>query len=252
MIGDRGPIRNDLLKMEPGKIIAPVPEPTPILRIEYPSSYIVWDLETSGLNERECKILEIGALEIENGEVIGEHAWLLNHNIEIPEIITTITGLTKEKLDAEGKDPATCLSEFMDLLNPASGRPHLTHNGFRFDLPWLVHHAATTFALHPDDKEQLKEQLERSMLDTAVFVKARKLNMPRQFNESMSDWAKRVMNVIAKGVKYNVAICCEEMGISMEGIEQHRAGGDVVLTNEIYKQIVWPGYVNVHHAEQSR
>jgi len=84
---------------------------------------------------------------------------------------------------------------------------------------------------------ELLDALYDRALDTAVFVKAGKLNMPRLWNESFKEWSDRVMNTIAKGVKYNVTICCEEMGIDMTKVAQHRALGDVELTNEIYKKI---------------
>ena len=46
------------------------------------------------------------------------------------------------------------------------------------------------------------------------------------------------MNTFAKGVKYNVAICCEELGVDRTGITQHRALGDCELTHEIYKKLL--------------
>jgi hypothetical protein len=55
-----------------------------------------------------------------------------------------------------------------------------------------------------------------------------------------------VMNIIAKGVKYNVSQTCEEMGIDTESMTAHRAGGDVLMTNEIYKGLTNP----VFHAKE--
>lgn len=207
------------------------------MKIEYPKNYLVWDLETTGLVKEECKILEIGLAIVENGEVVNRRAWVLNHGIEIPEKITELTGITKAIVEAEGRDPKTCFEEFINILLADQTMPHLTHNGMRFDIEWLAYHVAKALAWTVGQHKDFLEHLYSNAIDTAVFIKARKLQMPRRWNEGFKPWADRVMSVFAKGVKYNVAICCEEMGIDKTKVTQHRALGDVELTNEIYKKI---------------
>ena len=70
-----------------------------------------------------------------------------------------------------------------------------------------------------------------------MIVKGKKLEMDRNWNESFKEYADRVMEVRAPGVKYNVALCCEELEIQVEGIQMHRALGDVTLTHEIFKRV---------------
>lgn len=206
--------------------------------ILYPKTYLVWDLETSGLDKETCKILEIGCMKVSNGEVVERKSWVLNHGIEIPENITAITGITKELIDKEGQDPKKALSEFLDVILADQDEAHLTHNGMRFDIEWLAYHVAKALGFTVGQHKELLAALYTRALDTAVFVKAGKLGMQRRWDESFKEWADRVMNTIAKGVKYNVAICCEEMGIDKTKVTQHRALGDVELTNEIYKKII--------------
>jgi len=205
------------------------------MNIQYPSTYIVWDLETSGLQKEECKILEIGCLLVEKGEIKERKSWLLNHGIEIPELITELTGITKELIDTEGKDPKTCLEEFLAILLSDQTIPHLTHNGLRFDIEWLAYHVAKTLGYTVGDHKLFLDSLNKRALDSAVFVKAGKLNMPRRWNETFYDWGTRIMNMVVKGVKYNVTLCCQEMGITQNSA--HRALGDCEATHEIYKKV---------------
>jgi DNA polymerase III epsilon subunit-like protein len=204
----------------------------------YPKSYIAWDLETSGLDFENDRILEIGAAIVRNGEITERKSWILNNGIQVPEEITQLTGITQELIEKEGRDPKLCLDEFLALLNGAGG--HLTHNGMRFDIPFLIAQARHYNAgqLSEEEYELFHTHLRATAIDTAVLVKASKLGEKRMWNESFREFADRVMEIRAYGVKYNVGICCEEMGIDRSAITQHRALGDVELTHEIFKKIV--------------
>lgn len=198
---------------------------------------IVWDLETSGfVDNPDARILEIGAFEVkyldQGGYEITKYSWMLNHDIEIPKVITDLTGITKEEIDKDGAPPAGCISEFMTLL--AKGDHHLTHNGFRFDIPFLIKQAQLTFGQGFDFYQKC---LEANGVDTAVSYKAQKLNLTQGPAETFKQFADRVMEIQAKGVKYNVGIACDELGIDRSKVEQHRALADVELTFEIYKKL---------------
>ncbi len=210
---------------------------------------IVWDLETTGFVENpDACIIEIGAMVFDTHAdavsgtpwtLVSEHSWVLNHHIDIPEKITEITGITREIIEAEGREAIICLREFTDLLVAVirGGGTHLTHNGFRFDIPFLVKQHAAFQVMDLEYQREFRTMLESSGVDSAVIYKALKIQMPRRENESFKDWADRVMAVRAFGVKYNVGICCDELGISREGVTQHRANADVYLTSEIYKKL---------------
>ncbi len=211
--------------------------------IAYPKTYIAWDLETSGLDPKTCKILEIGAIRVEDGVMLERRSWMLNWGIEIPDVITSLTGITKQEIDAEGRDPKECLMEFIQFLQV--GTPHLTHNGIRFDIPFLLQaiYQDGRFLSNADffgDQYYLSEKLYSTAIDTAVLVKAKKLNMPRILFENFKQYADRVMAVKAFGVKYNVALCCQEMGIDTSETTMHRALGDVELTHKIYQHLTLP------------
>jgi len=204
-------------------------------KIKYPDSYITWDLETTGLSPVNNKIIEIGAITVKDNEIVDERSWLLNHNIEIPDVIVDITKITKEIIDSEGQDPVLCMNEFLDMLKTSSF--YLAHNGTRFDIPFLVEQAAHTLNFSKERRERMFKRLHASSFDTAVLIKAQKLNMQRLWNETFKEFADRVMEIRAFGVKYNIAICCEELGIDKSDVQQHRALGDVKLTHRIYQEL---------------
>jgi len=195
---------------------------------------IVWDLETTGFVAPECKILEIGCFVVyADGEVQHRH-WVLNNNVEIPEKIVELTGITQAIIDAEGRDPKECLLEFLPLFKRC--KKNITHNGVRFDIPFLVNTANDILGFTPEEKMAVTNLKRSTAFDTAVHFKAKKIGMEMQFRESFVQFADRVMNVRAYGVKYSLGLCVEELGIKHE-LTQHRAMADVELTHEIYKLI---------------
>lgn len=194
---------------------------------------IVWDLETTGFVAPEAKILEIGCFIVKGEEVERKH-WVLNNGVEIPEKIVEITGITQEIIDTEGRDPKECIEEFMPLFKEA--KQNVTHNGVRFDIPFLVDYVADLMNYRDEQKTAVRNLIRASAFDTAVHFKAKKLDMQPYFREPFVQFAERVMNVRAKGVFYTLGLCVEELGIKHE-LTQHRAMADVELTHEIYKVI---------------
>lgn len=202
----------------------------------YPRRYITWDLETSGLDHKENKILEIGAMKFEDGVMIEQKSWLLNHHIEIPPLITKITTITKSILDDQGMDPSQALNEFLGWFDDF-GWANLTHNGFRFDIQFLISAIFKDGVHRIGEVEEIRENLYRNGIDTAALYKGREINVTRHWNENFAQYAARVLDIRAPGVKYNVAHCCKQLGIDTTNTTMHRALGDVHLTNQIYEKL---------------
>ena len=59
-------------------------------------TYIALDLETTGLSATKDRILEIGAVMVENGEVTGTYETFVDNGVEIPERIRELTGITED------------------------------------------------------------------------------------------------------------------------------------------------------------
>ena len=216
-------------------------------QISYPRNYIVWDLETSGLDPKADLILEFAAIEYKDGVEFKRDEFLINHpGFEVPEKITQITGITTEMCRNDGLPFEMALQMVYEILS--RGLPHVTHNGLRFDVPFVLTalgRGGLPIGKHLDgltggewselEHMMYKQMMYKQMIDTAVLFKAGKLNMPRRYNESFSEWGNRVMETKAFGLKYNVGVCCDELNIPIT--TQHRALGDVLLTNEIYKKL---------------
>ena len=60
------------------------------------STIIVFDLETTGLDSKSDRIIEIGAIKLVNLEPVAEFSTLVSTDIEISPTITNITGLTNK------------------------------------------------------------------------------------------------------------------------------------------------------------
>lgn len=195
--------------------------------------FIVWDLETTGFNAPDCKILEIGCFISKGGEIERKH-WVLDNKVDIPDEIVKITGITPEIISAEGRDPRECLLEFLPLFKRC--KQNITHNGIRFDIPFLVNTASHLFGYTGGQKENVTKLIRSTAFDTAVHFKAKKLNLKKRDDESFLEFADRVMEVKAFGVKYNLGLCKVEVGITKD-LVQHRAMADVELTHDIYQII---------------
>ena len=194
--------------------------------MDYPKDYIVWDLETTGLQPGIDKILEIGCIVVQNLEIVEKHSWLLDNDVQISERITEITSIDNKLIREEGIPVADALLNFRNVFSRYPGYKHITHNGIRFDIPFLSAFTGVTTQAFKD-----------LALDTAVVCKAKKLGLSQRDDETFWEFGNRVMNIWAKGIKYNVKLMCEELEIDMTNIQLHRALGDVLMTNEIYKKV---------------
>ena len=57
-------------------------------------TYVVFDLETTGFSSAKDKIIEIGAVKVENGEITDKYSTFVNPKIPIPFRITQLTSIT--------------------------------------------------------------------------------------------------------------------------------------------------------------
>ena len=61
-------------------------------------SYVCVDLETTGLDPKRDKIIEIGAVRVERGEMIEEWKSFVNPGQKLSERIVELTGIHDEEL----------------------------------------------------------------------------------------------------------------------------------------------------------
>ena len=83
--------------------------------IDFPDEYIVFDIETTGLDSKFDEIIEIGAIKVKNGEVINTFNSLIKPQQEINEFITALTGITNEMV-ADAPNIEEVLPQFLNYI----------------------------------------------------------------------------------------------------------------------------------------
>ena len=93
---------------------------------------VVFDLETTGLSSRNCKIIEIGAVKIKNGEVIDKLDLFVDPECPIPPEITELTSITDEMVAGAPKE-CEAIRTFLEF---AGDRLLIAHNA-AFDVGFV-------------------------------------------------------------------------------------------------------------------
>lgn len=94
-------------------------------------SFVCIDLETTGLDPKRDKIIEIGAVKVERGEVTGEWETFVNPERKLEERIVELTGIRDEQL-AEAEKIVNILPEFFDFLEDKALLGHCVLFDFSF------------------------------------------------------------------------------------------------------------------------
>ena len=96
------------------------------------SNFTIVDLETTGGSPFFNRVIEIGLLRVEKGEVVEEYQTLVNPEMPLPEFITKITGITDEDLVDAPK-----FEDIADeVLSKFEGNIFVAHNS-QFDYGFL-------------------------------------------------------------------------------------------------------------------
>ena len=127
---------------------------------------IYFDTETTGLNYKFDRIIELAMLTVEDGEIKDKYDEFVNIGRDLPAKITRITGITNSDLILKGKDEAHIAEDLKNNLTP--GTLMIAHN-CQFDLSFV-------FSLlerhYPDDAYEIVSSL--NWLDTVTVLKDRK------------------------------------------------------------------------------
>ena len=100
----------------------------------FPDTYIVIDIETTGLSPNNCEIIELSALKVESNEVTDTFSSLVKPAVPIPKFIQELTGITNEMVDA-APSIADILPSYIDFL----GENILLGHNVTFDIGFLFH-----------------------------------------------------------------------------------------------------------------
>lgn len=95
-------------------------------------TFVAFDTETTGLNPKKDRIVEIGAVKYRNGKIIEEKNWLINPGKSIPWWSTKVHGITNKMV----KDAPSFAEAYPDFQKFIKGAVLIAHNA-RFDIAFV-------------------------------------------------------------------------------------------------------------------
>ena len=95
-------------------------------------TYVVFDLETTGFSPIKDKIIEIGAVKVEHGEITDKFSTFVNPKVPIPFQITQLTSIT-DQMVIGAPDIETVLPQFLEFIGDAA---LVAHNA-SFDVSFI-------------------------------------------------------------------------------------------------------------------
>lgn len=102
---------------------------------QFADEYVVFDLETTGLNPSDCGITEIGAVRLRYGEVVDTFQTFVNPGCSISARITEITGITNAMVA-----DAPNMGEALTMFKKYVGDTHLAAHNAPFDMSFILKH----------------------------------------------------------------------------------------------------------------
>ena len=97
-------------------------------------SYVVFDIETTGFSPVVNKIIEIGAVRVENGAIVDKFSTFVNPKVPIPFRIENLTGIN-DNMVLDAPDIETVLPKFLEF---SEGAVMVAHNA-SFDMSFIEH-----------------------------------------------------------------------------------------------------------------
>ena len=77
---------------------------------------IGFDLETTGTDPREARIVTAAVIEVRDGQPIGRKEWLADPGVEIPADAVAVHGISNERAAAEGRPADQVADAVADVL----------------------------------------------------------------------------------------------------------------------------------------
>ena len=118
-------------------------------------TYVVFDIETTGLSAKKNKIIEIGAVKVENGEIIDRFSAFVNPREPIPFEIERLTGIN-DGMVMDEPPVEKVLPRFLDFCGAAV---MVAHNA-SFDMSFIEYNA-----------EQLGIDFKPTIVDTVALAR---------------------------------------------------------------------------------
>ncbi len=162
------------------------------------SSFVVFDLETTGFSPIYNKIIEIGAVKVENGHVVDSFSEFVNPEVPIPFKIENLTGIT-DSMVIDAKTIEDVLPRFLEFCE---GCIMVAHNA-DFDMSFIEENA-----------ERLGIEVEKTVADTVSLARVLLPTLNR----------------------YKLDTVAKALGVSLQN--HHRAVDDARCTGDIFMKFI--------------
>lgn len=163
-------------------------------------TYVIVDIETTGLSPDTHEITEIGALKVQGSEIKDVFSRLIKPKLPIPAEITRLTGIDDEMVK-DAPDESEVLLQFLEFIGPDTV---LVAHNVDFDLGFIKKHLAFV--------------TEKEIRNLAVCtVKLSKFLLPALANHKL--------HTVAGHFHFEIA-------------NRHRAMGDVELTFQVWSKFI--------------
>ncbi|MDR2513774.1 MAG: exonuclease [Christensenellaceae bacterium] len=163
--------------------------------LEALSSYVVLDLETTGLDPRWDSIIEIAAVRVQDGKITDQFQTLVNPGFEVDNFIIELTGITNEMLSS-APSVEDVLPRFVEFV----GDSVVIGHNVNFDVNFI----------YDDCKRIMSVPFANDFIDT---MRVSRRLYKEYSNHTLSDLLER---------------------FSIGGNVEHRALSDVLKTNACY------------------
>lgn len=162
-------------------------------------TFVVFDIETTGLSKETESITEIGAVKVVDGKIIDRFSTFVNPERPIPTEITKLTGITNEMV-ADAPVITEILPKFLEFCQDAV---LVAHNA-NFDTGFIRLNAERKCGI----------EVKNTVLDTLELSRA----------------------LLPELKKHKLDIICEQLGVFLEG--HHRAVNDAEATAEVFLKFI--------------
>lgn len=168
-------------------------------RVGKVDSYVILDVETTGLSVDDDDIIEIGAIEVCNGEILKEFESLIKIDRSVPDEIQKLTGISDQMIFENGNDLENVLISLLDFI---SDKCLMAYN-VSFDIGFIKKYIERYNLTFPDVEVK----------DALLIARNKLANLKNYKLETVSEY---------------LGICCSQT---------HRAIDDCKLLNEVYKKL---------------
>jgi DNA polymerase III epsilon subunit-like protein len=219
--------------------------------MRFPDSYVVFDVETTGLTPGDDLITQVGFCLVQDRNVAESGSalldwtrcggvnqewlqWRLAETKRQMEAKGKLNHMTYERLREEGRDPLEVLKEYAHIFEETKSRGDylLGHNALKFDIPFFQAHFTAWGPQFTFDTA--------IVVDTGLMEKASQLNWFPGPGESVEDFFRRVYDWKKKGVFWSLDRNCVpkyklDVAHGLDMGKAHDAGFDCVVTHHLFE-----------------